>query len=194
MALLARRRLGFVAVVAALCAAPAGMARAQEMDVAPAIQIPILVKVMTFDRQLRVRAPEGPVVGIVFQSGNRASTLAKDDVVRSLGTTRDVDGERFRVVAIDLDRERLEEALRTSNVTVLYVTPLRATDVGALAAIARAAHVTTVTGVPRYVSLGLGIGVGQRGGRPRILINVEATRLEGAEFGAELLKLAEIVK
>jgi hypothetical protein len=183
----------FVVVVAASIAAPS-RARAQEMDVAPAIQLPILAKVISFDRQLRTRAPDGPTVGVVFQSGNRASVLAKDEAIRTLNAMREGDGPRIKTVAIDLDHDRLEDALSTNGVTTLYVTPLRATDIGALAARAREGHVTTMTGVPRYVAQGLGVGVGQRGGRPKILINLEACRLEGADFGAELLKLAEIVK
>jgi hypothetical protein len=38
----------------------------------------------------------------------------------------------------------------------------------------------------------LGAGLGEQGGRPKILINREACRLEGADFAAELLKLARI--
>jgi hypothetical protein len=51
-----------------------------------------------------------------------------------------------------------------------------------------------MSGVPRHVASGLALGVGLRGGRPRILVHVEASRLEGADLSAELLKLAEIVK
>lgn len=193
MAILSAHSVVVGAVVAACLVAPE-QAHAQEMEVAPAIQIPILMKVLSFDRQLRSRAPEGAVIGIVFQSGYRTSALAKDEAVRALNTAREPDGTRVRVVPIDLDRDRLDDVLRSSDVTQLYVTPLRATDIAALAAMARDAQVPTMTGVPRYVSQGLGVGIGQRGGRPRILINLEASRLEGAEFGAELLKLAEIVK
>ena len=40
---------------------------------------------------------------------------------------------------------------------------------------------------------GLAVGVGLRGKKPEILINLEAARAEGADFNAQLLRLARIV-
>jgi hypothetical protein len=96
------------------------------------------------------------------------------------------------VVTIDLDRDDLAAALTHSRATLLYVAPLRGADVQQLAGVARAAHVTTLTGVVRYVELGLAVGVRLRGDRPRIVVNLAASRLEGAELAAELLKLADV--
>jgi hypothetical protein len=168
---------------------------AQDMDVPVATQVSVLVKVLGFDRQLPVRAPDEIVVGIAFQGGNRASRLAKDEAVQAFTAARDgINGVPLRVETVDLDTERLATALRRLQATALYVTPLRATDIGAIAAAARAERVTTMTGVARYVGRGLAIGVALHDARPRILINLEAARLEGAEFAAELLKLATIVR
>lgn len=168
---------------------------AQDVDVPMDVQLPILLKVLSFDRKLGTRAPTEVVVGIAFQGGNRASVLAKDDAVRALraqappGTATEL-----RVVPVDLDDTSLARAHAQQPLTHLYVTPLRATDIGAVATWARGAGVTTMTGVTRYVTDGLALGVGLRGGRPRILVNVEASRLEGADLSAELLKLAEVVR
>jgi hypothetical protein len=54
--------------------------------------------------------------------------------------------------------------------------------------------VVTLAGVPAYVAAGLALGVALRGERPHILINLAASRLEGADLAAELLKLATIVE
>lgn len=165
------------------------------MDVPVAIQIPLFLKVMSFDRQLHPRAGSELVVAIAYQSGNRSSLLAEDAAVQSLSVTRGtVDGLTVRPMLIDLDRERLAVALAREHVTMLYVAPLRAFDIGTVVAAARAAHVTTATGVTRYIALGLALSVRRQGDRPRLLINLPAARLEGAEFAAELLKLAEVIQ
>ncbi len=180
-------------------AMPAGTAAAstsaQDMDVPMDVQLPILLKVLSFDRKLPVRAPREIVIGVAYQGGNRESTLAQEEGMRVIGTQAAPGGTAtLRVVPIDLDESTIAQAHAKRALTHLYVAPLRATDVRAIAAWAREAGVTTMTGVSRYVADGLAIGVGLRGGRPRILVNVEASRLEGADLSAELLKLADIVR
>lgn len=168
---------------------------AQEMEAPVDVQLPILLKVMTFDRKLPVRAPKQVVIGVAFQSGNRASIVSKDEALRAIRAQPELmKGVAIRAVAVDLDESTLPAALARHDLTHLYVTPLRATDVGRIADWARQAGVTTMSGVASHLSDGLALGVGLRGGRPRILVNVEASRLEGADLSAELLKLAEIVR
>lgn len=189
MALLAR-----AAVVGVLLAIGASTsALAQEMEVPVAVQLPLLLKVMSFDRQLRARSAGTIVIAIAYQSGLRASAGAKEEAWRAVSNVREIDGMPVSVVAIDLDRDELGPALTRSRVTLLYLAPVRGIDVDDFVSITRAAHVTTLTGVVRYVEMGLAVGVRLRGDRPRILVNLPASRREGAEFSAELLKLAQVL-
>jgi hypothetical protein len=182
-------------VLSALLAIPSASVLAQDMDVPVGTQVSVLVKVIGFDRQLPVRAPTELVIGIAFQGGSRASRVAKEEARRSFAAERaGINGVPIRVESIDLDTEPLDAALRRLTPTFLYVTPLRAADIDAIVVATRAARVTTMTGVARYVSRGLAIGVALHDGRPRILVNLEAARLEGADLASELLKLATIVK
>lgn len=179
----------------ALPAVATTRAAAQDMDVPVGTQVSVLVKVIGFDRQLPARAPTELVIGIAFQSGSRTSRAAREEARQGFAAVRGgINGVPIRVESIDLDSERLDAALRRLDPTFLYVTPLRAADIDAIVAAARAARVTTMTGVARYVSRGLAIGVALHDGRPRILVNLEASRLEGADLASELLKLATIVK
>ena len=95
-------------------------------------------------------------------------------------------------MTIDLDRESLADCLKMHGAALLYITPLRAVDVGAVATTASNAGVTTVTGVPQYIAQGVAVGVRLQRDRPRILINLQGARLQGADFAAELLKLADV--
>lgn len=51
----------------------------------------------------------------------------------------------------------------------------------------------TFTGVPKYVEQGIAVGIGIQDRKPKIHINLSASKAEGAEFSSQLLKLAEIV-
>ena len=181
-----------VAFVATAAGAPSRIA-AQEMDVPVAIQIPLFLKVMTFDRQLTTRAEGELVVAIAYQSGHRASRSTKDEVARALAVVdQNSSGVRIRAVVIDLDNEVLGDALKRERVLVLYVAPLRGSDIALIAGAARSAGVTTVTGVSAYVALGLAVSVRLQADKPKLLINLTQAKKEGAEFSSELLKLVQV--
>jgi hypothetical protein len=178
-------------VLCAVLLAPRAL-RAQEMEVPVAVQIPLFLKVISFDRQLRARGQEY-VVAVAYQSGNRASAEARDEAVRGFRSEHPtVAGLPVRVVSIDIDHESLGEFLKTEQVSLLYVTPLRAVDVGTLVMAAGAAGVTTITGVPQYIAQGVAVSVRLQRDRPKILINLQGARLQGADFAAALLSLAEV--
>jgi hypothetical protein len=165
------------------------------MEVPVAVQLPLFLKVMSFDRQLRARGSGAGtlVIAIAYQSGYRASADAMTEAGQSASAVHEIAGMPVSVLAIDLDRDDLGAAMTRNQVTLLYVAPLRGIDVKQLASATRAAHVTTLTGVVHYVELGLAVGVRLRGDRPRIVVNLAAARLEGAELAAELLKLADVL-
>jgi hypothetical protein len=181
-------------LIAGLLGSPAILA-AQAMEVPVETQIPLFLKLLSFDRNLHSRGDSVFLVGVVYQSGNRESQSARETtegIIRS--SVVRVDGLPLRSVAIDLDHESLEAALRAHSVGVIYVAPLRAVDVREVARASRQAQVRSFTGVGRYVDQGLAVGVGMRGDLPQIIINLPAARLEGADFSAQLLRLARVLQ
>jgi hypothetical protein len=52
----------------------------------------------------------------------------------------------------------------------------------------------TLTGMPEYVEAGVAIGIGERGGRPLIRVNLDASRAQGASLAAELLAISDVVR
>lgn len=151
-------------------------------------QVPLLLKILAFDRDL-AEAADPLVVAIVFQGRNRVSAAISEDVRgRFAAAVRPI-----RVVAIDLDKTGdLAALLVRERVAVLYVAPLQAVSVATLAAATRGKRVVSITGVPRYVEQGLAVGIDLSGERPQIVINLAASRAEGAEFSAQVLKLARL--
>jgi hypothetical protein len=93
-----------------------------------------------------------------------------------------------------VDVGALVAGLRQAGVDVVYLTPVRAVDVRRLAQSLGAAGILSVTGVPDYVGQGIAVGVGRRGDRPRIMVDLAAARAAGSEFAAQLLKLAEVMQ
>lgn len=187
-----RLRIGPVFALLAL----AGRAFAQQMPVPVDVQVPVLLKVLTFDRRIADARGQNLVVGVLYQSGFRLSSTVKDQVMDALsrGSPGGPAHRPLNVVAVDADeKEEVEKALTRLGVKVLYVTPLRAFDLPSLCAATRRSGTLTMTGVPDYVEAGLSIGLDLRQDRPRILVNLQAARAEGADLAAPLLGLATVV-
>jgi hypothetical protein len=186
------RRIALTLALAACALTHATQASAQEMDLPVPLQMSLFMKVLTFDRHLEVR--EQLTIALVYQSGNRASAAARDEAAKALTDPRVTGTMNVTVVDIDLDKDRLAEKLKTSGASVLYLAPLRGYDVASVAAAARESQVTTMTGVPDYLAEGIAVSMRRQADRPRLLINLAAAKLEGADFSAELLKLAQVTR
>lgn len=170
---------------------------AQEMQVPVELQAALVLKALSFQRSLPERAGEEIVVGVAYQGRYARSVETKEDLLRAVTRMGDqqVAGIPVRWLTIDLGQtSALVEELHRLSIDVLYVCPLRALAISALSQAARQAKVLTCTGVPSYVYEGLALGVGLKGDRPQLLINLEAARAEGADFDARLLKLCKVLE
>ncbi|MCI0688013.1 MAG: YfiR family protein [Sporichthyaceae bacterium] len=179
-----------------LLAVGARLLAGQEVAVPVQVQVPLLLKILPFDRNLQVRSGGRVVVGILYQGRYRISAGIADEVHRAIAElpATATGGLSPRSVLIDLDiTPDLGPALRRLEVNVLYVSPLRAVDLATVAAVTRTGQITSLTGVPRYVEIGLAVGLDMKGERPQIVVNLGASRAEGADFSAQLLKLARVV-
>jgi len=184
-------------VVPALLVALIAAMPAQEMPVPTALQVPLLVKVLGFDRALASRLGAELRIVVAYQPGFRASREAMEEI-RALvehGDAPSVGGKRVRWVFLPLDDDvPFGEELLRHGAAVAYLTPLRAVDIAELGGQAGAVGVLTTTGVPEYVGRGVAVGFGLRGGRARILISLRTARSAGADFGAQFLHVVDLVE
>lgn len=172
-----------------------GTVRAQEMAVPVEVQIPLFLKILTFDRNLKKRVGDEIVIGIVYQRKFKRSRMVKDQVVDVIGESSlwKVADIPVRQVSIDLDTVDLGSAVSKNEIDILYITPMRALGMEKIADITRAKKIMTLTGVPDYVESRLAVGIGIKGRKPWIIINLSAARAEGADFSSQLLKLAKVI-
>ena len=175
-----------------------GSAHAQGMAAPAEIQVPLLFKILTFDRRLETRPPGNVIViAVVFQTGYRASLVARNQIVDALKAMEDstISGHPVHWVAVEWkDGEQLRLALIHERTDVVYVTPLRGVELDPIMRTARAAGMTTFTGVPLYVEQGLALGVGIVRERPQIIVNLPATRAEGSDFTSQLLRVSKVIE
>jgi uncharacterized protein DUF4154 len=175
-----------------------GTAQAQKMAAPAEVQVPLLFKILTFDRRLATRPPgDVMVIAVVFQTEYRASLVARNQIVDALKAMEDstISGHPVRWVAVEwVDEEQVRLALIRERTDVVYVTPLRGVELDPLVRTARAAGMTTFTGVPLYVEQGVALSIGIVRERPQIIVNLAATRAEGSDFSSQLLRVCKVVE
>jgi len=168
----------------------------EEMEVPVEIQIPLFLKILTYDRNLKERVGDEIVLGIVYQEKFRKSLNVKTQLEKYLENSkeRQIDDVPFRYVLINLSSLSMFKAiLEKEKVDIVYIAPLRAVAVDALAADCRALGITSLTGVPAYCESGIAISISSKGESPKIIINLTGAQSEGADFSSQLLKLAKII-
>ncbi|MEW5875791.1 MAG: YfiR family protein [Candidatus Zixiibacteriota bacterium] len=185
-----------VGLLLQLLVRPAPLHAGNEMPVPVDIQVPLLMKILSADRALPGRAGRSLVIGVVFQDNNRESSATMSEFTR-LAADAQVSGSTAMPVTIEPVRleklDALASELAKRKVRVCYITPLRSVDVGAIIAAADSSGSLTCTGVPEYMKSGVAVGIGSRGDRPEIIINIDSAREAGADFSSQLLKLARVV-
>jgi hypothetical protein len=190
------RRLRLLPLLA-LGLAP-GPGIAQTMSLPAESQIPLLLKVLTYDRRFEAKAGTEVVVGIVYMAGDPDSLRAAEEVgtifYKFAGKT--VKKLPVKYVMVEYTRApEVERLLKAKGIKVLYVTPGNSKNLEDLVKMSQANGLTSATGVPDYVKKGIAVGVGLRADRkPQIYINLPSSKSEGSEFDASLLQIAEVQK
>jgi hypothetical protein len=137
----------------------------------------------TFPRQRTVR------VVILYQSKyGRSARMMEALMASSAGMP-----PAMRLIPVDLVHSIPIGQQIPADTDIVYVAPLRAVEISSIVRETRARHLRSVTPVADYVIEGVGLGIIVDHDRPRIMINVEASASEGADYSAQLLKLAYLV-
>lgn len=179
---------------AMLCVLTSGAIAQQQVPVDR--QYALVMKILLFEKNLKERCDKVLRIGIVYQSDYRPSlTVARQwmDAAKEGGSAT-LQGRPVEHVLIDYaDARSLGQALAARDICVVYVAPLRGVALRDLAQETRAHRVLTLTGVARYCSDGLSVGIGIANEKPQIIINQTNARLEGADFGSQLLMMATVL-
>lgn len=171
---------------------------ARAADLPPEKQVLLLVRALSFDRALPSRVGDIAVVAIAFKPGHAASEDARRSFLAAMAklpATTTLAGKPVKAVALPfLDAATFNSRLRESNAVALYVTPGLSEAAADLSSAARTARLLSFTSTEALVNAGLSIGLLMEGQKPRLLVNVNASKAEGAELDSALLRVAEVVK
>jgi len=175
-----------------LVAAGGRSARAQE--IASDRQVLILSRALAYDSNLKSRVGSELVVGVLGKAGHEDAASSMARAFRSLVSVK-VQGLPVRSVQLTYTTVgALASALETHAVDVLYVVAGLDDEITAIADLARRRHVVTIGSRQDQVARGLSLGVFTVEGKPVIVVNLPASKAEGAAFSSDLLRLAKVIR
>ncbi|HEV7428816.1 MAG TPA: YfiR family protein [Thermoanaerobaculia bacterium] len=176
-------RLAAAFLLMALLASPAA---AVEPTVPAQLQAAVISKLWQFDRNF---VQHGQLtLAVLYQTKFRISFVAAHDLCHEF----EIAHMPVRCLLIDIADGVTPIPLQ--GIDAAYIAPLRAVNVEALFVVLREKRIRTVTAVNEYVLAGAAVGLSLRGDHAEIVINLPASRAEGADFSSQLLRLARIVE
>ncbi len=169
---------------------------ARAADVAHAQQALLLLRALAYDRNLGSRAGSSATVMILFRPGNGTSEAVRDTMSSTLAAA----GEKVKVAGLTLkvvskayeSPADLGHAL--GGVGAVYLCPGLDGSARDITAVTRVWHVLSFSGAESMVTAGVAVGFVSRDGKPVVLVNLPASKAEGADLDAALLRIAEVIR
>lgn len=158
------------------------------------IQIQLIAKILPFDRNI-TRFSGKINLYIVYQSSYRVSVNVKNEIANTMESNKTIkiDGKKINIIYVDLQTTNLESEMKKNGAGVVYITHLRAYDLEIITGITSKHKSISITGIPEYKDNGVSITLDSKGGKSEIIINRNASKSEGCDFSAQLLKLATVI-
>ncbi len=160
-------------------------------------QAVILTRALSYDKDLRTRAGSSLVVAVLYKAGSADENGAAAEVVRAFKALEGVKVQDLPISVVKLaysSKDALRSAITAQGIDALYCCPSLEAELGALREVSHQQHVLTLASKESFIQAGLSIGVFLSEGKPRIMINLAASRDEGATLSSELLRLATVVR
>ncbi len=168
----------------------------QDMPVPASAQVPVVLKVLSYDRNLQRHTGGKLVLGVIYQRSVHESEEVATEFMQTFEELSDprVNGLPVSLVPIDLTADSdIRTVLADKGVDAVYLAPVFSEPVRQISNITRVRSITTFTGIPDYVERGCSVGITARGGRLSLLINLAACHAEGSKFDPQLLRLAQTI-
>jgi hypothetical protein len=186
------RRIGVSILIAGI-----GSHVAAAVDFVPfSIQVPLVLKALTYDRSLKSRVTDYVRIAVLSPPGKAREAI--DELNASLDKlpARSLDGLPVQFVEVAVvDEDSLDRALRTGRWAAAYAMPGFADrEMQQIKRASQSAHVLLVGSTADDVERGMAFGVGARDGKPIMIVNLPATRACGSDFDLALLRLARVIQ
>ena len=171
-----------------------GESLSQQLSTPVSVHLPIMMKSLDYDRNLKNKNIIR--IGIIYQENFRSSFNTKNQVINIAKELESKVGSnyQFEFEGININKsDDIRDFIKTGNYDVVYIAPLRSVNVENLANILRQNKILALTGIAEYIIYAIPFIVDLDDNKPRLIIDLNNSKLSGADFNVSLLKLAKVI-
>jgi hypothetical protein len=159
-------------------------------------EVPLLLKILTYDRALDDRVADTLTVSVLYKEGDRISKESAGDVYNVLEsyTNKTLAGRPLASRLVPIDEKIVLRVLLDSLPSgAFYLSSGLEDQLQTILDVSRRAGVATLTGTGLYVYSGASVCVSSDVEHP-VVINLQASRAEGIDFDARMLRLFHVIE
>ncbi len=157
----------------------------------------LLLRILAYDHNLGNRVDNKTVtIAVVSKTGNSDSEDVANElvsVIRDLAKSTTISNNAIAVVRVAYSDKTFDAEIAKTKAAALYVAPGLGDAIVNIAGVTQQRKLLTFTGSADFV-VTLAVGFALYDGKPTILVNIPASRAEGADLDPALLRVAKIVK
>jgi hypothetical protein len=159
------------------------------------LQMELLVKVASYDKNLPARAAVAARVLILVKSGDpQSSHVAQTAKLALQGKTLN----RLAVETSEVvfsDGPGVAQSIKEKGAAILYAAPgFDPNDMQSVARSLRGVSVLSAGSLARFVETGMVLGFDLVGGKPKLLVHLRRARDQGVDLSSQVLKLAKVIE
>jgi len=169
---------------------------AEDVSVPVSLQMELLLKVASYDKNLKQRAGERVRVAVVFKLDDADSARYAGQALKALSEVDDVSGMPVEALSlIYSDAAGLARFTREGGVAVLYVAPgFGETELEGIAQALDGVSVLSAGALAKYTLRGLVLGFDLAGGKPKLWVHLARARRQSVELSSSVLKLMRVIE
>ncbi len=167
----------------------------QKISVPIEIQMKLLPKILSLNKNYNEEGKETQInVGVFYSSQSRSSIELKQEIFdSSTDNIIQIGNLRIKYIPIDISLiNNYKKLLHENNIQVAFINPIRAFNVSKLTDICREEKVLTFSSTPEYYDEGVSVYFDVVNNKPKIFINLDLAKKEGANFSSHLLKISVV--
>jgi hypothetical protein len=167
--------------------------RAEEAILPIAIQVELLVKVASYDRNFQQRAGDRAHIFIFTKPGNGDSARVAAQVEAGLARASTIGGlPHDEAVTPYRGAAELADLCRKERAAIVFFGPGFRQDIAGIREALDGVDVLSASAIPEYVEAGIVLGFDVASGRPELLVNLPQARRQKVALRADVLKLMKV--
>jgi uncharacterized protein DUF4154 len=183
-------------VVAAAVVCLASRVTADDVTVPISLQIDLLLKVASYDKNLAARAHGQVRVGVLVKLDDADSARSAAQAMKALSQVEEVEGLPLGAsIEIYADAPGLARRIGENNISILYVTPgFSESEIDAMARALDGVSVLSAGALAKYTFRGTVLGFDLAGGKPKLLVHLARAKRQQVALSSSVLKLMRVIE